>query len=359
MKAKRVAYQSGTEGSSKERHHVYKPCTKGLKPTVLFSLFRSDFCCLLFWFVFSVGVAMGRAPCCDKANVKRGPWSPDEDATLRSYVQTHGTGGNWIALPRKAGLRRCGKSCRLRWLNYLRPDIKHGGFTEEEDHFICTLYSQMGSRWSIIASQLPGRTDNDVKNYWNTKLKKKVMAGKVRLKTNCDNPTTLASTQSLPYDQRVQTHNLAFSATQNRSSSTLSMSTDADSGFNMKTQSLNLDPVPYYGPGIMHLSGFGASTMKNHIVSLSQEGSSISDSSSSAMDNKFGSLPSTEAKATDDLMDFGFGFSYDLVNGLYSEDKAGDAAPICYPELADFTYAEIKPQGLNGGENRHGDNQEN
>lgn len=73
------------------------------------------------------------------------------------------------------GLTRCGKSCRLRWLNYLRPDIRHGGFTEEEDIFILTLYKRLGSRWSVIASQLPGRTDNDVKNYWNTKLKKKVL----------------------------------------------------------------------------------------------------------------------------------------------------------------------------------------
>ncbi|ESR64005.1 hypothetical protein CICLE_v10010621mg, partial [Citrus x clementina] len=127
---------------------------------------------------------MGRAPCCDKANVKRGPWSPEEDATLKRYVETHGTGGNWIALPQKAGLKRCGKSCRLRWLNYLRPDIKHGNFTEDEDHVICTLYSQIGSRWSIIASRLPGRTDNDVKNYWNTKLKKKLLAGKVSLLTS-------------------------------------------------------------------------------------------------------------------------------------------------------------------------------
>ncbi|KAK6140758.1 hypothetical protein DH2020_025497 [Rehmannia glutinosa] len=94
---------------------------------------------------------MGRSPCCDKSKVKRGTWSPEEDATLINYLNKHGTGGNWIALPQKAGLRRCGKSCRLRWLNYLRPDIKH-------------------------ASQLPGRTDNDVKNYWNTKLKKKLMA---------------------------------------------------------------------------------------------------------------------------------------------------------------------------------------
>ncbi|XP_008785764.1 transcription repressor MYB5 [Phoenix dactylifera] len=118
---------------------------------------------------------MGRAPCCDKANVKKGPWSPEEDAKLKSYIEHHGTGGNWIALPQKIGLKRCGKSCRLRWLNYLRPNIKHGGFSEEEDRIICSLYVAIGSRWSIIAAQLPGRTDNDIKNYWNTKLKKKLL----------------------------------------------------------------------------------------------------------------------------------------------------------------------------------------
>ncbi|XVF17466.1 hypothetical protein REPUB_Repub10bG0124600 [Reevesia pubescens] len=122
---------------------------------------------------------MGRAPCCDKANVKRGPWSPEEDAKLKAYIGANGTGGNWIALPQKIGLKRCGKSCRLRWLNYLRPNIKHGGFSEQEDNIICSLYISIGSRWSIIAAQLPGRTDNDIKNYWNTKLKKKLL-GKQR-----------------------------------------------------------------------------------------------------------------------------------------------------------------------------------
>lgn len=122
---------------------------------------------------------MGRAPCCDKANVKKGPWSPEEDAKLKAYIEKHGTGGNWIALPQKIGLKRCGKSCRLRWLNYLRPNIKHGGFSEEEDNIICSLYISIGSRWSIIAAQLPGRTDNDIKNYWNTRLKKKLL-GKQR-----------------------------------------------------------------------------------------------------------------------------------------------------------------------------------
>ncbi|KAM1307003.1 hypothetical protein PS2_009381 [Malus domestica] len=118
---------------------------------------------------------MGRAPCCDKANVKKGPWSPEEDAKLKEYIERYGTGGNWIALPQKVGLKRCGKSCRLRWLNYLRPNIKHGEFSDEEDKIICNLFTNIGSRWSIIAAQLPGRTDNDIKNYWNTKLKKKLM----------------------------------------------------------------------------------------------------------------------------------------------------------------------------------------
>ncbi|CAH9138207.1 unnamed protein product [Cuscuta epithymum] len=119
---------------------------------------------------------MGRAPCCDKAKVKKGPWSPEEDAKLKDFIDKNGTGGNWIALPQKAGLKRCGKSCRLRWLNYLRPNIKHGEFTNDEDRIICSLYATIGSRWSIIAGQLPGRTDNDIKNYWNTKLKKKLMS---------------------------------------------------------------------------------------------------------------------------------------------------------------------------------------
>ncbi|XP_039134109.1 transcription factor RAX2-like [Dioscorea cayenensis subsp. rotundata] len=118
---------------------------------------------------------MGRAPCCDKANVKKGPWSPEEDSKLKEFIEKYGTGGNWIALPHKAGLKRCGKSCRLRWLNYLRPNIKHGEFSPDEDRIICTLFANIGSRWSIIAAQLPGRTDNDIKNYWNTKLKKKLL----------------------------------------------------------------------------------------------------------------------------------------------------------------------------------------
>ncbi|KAL6648308.1 hypothetical protein ACP70R_012532 [Stipagrostis hirtigluma subsp. patula] len=116
---------------------------------------------------------MGRPPCCDKANVKKGPWTPEEDAKLLAYTSTHGT-GNWTTVPQRAGLKRCGKSCRLRYTNYLRPNLKHENFTQEEEELIVTLHAMLGSRWSLIANQLPGRTDNDVKNYWNTKLSKKL-----------------------------------------------------------------------------------------------------------------------------------------------------------------------------------------
>ncbi|XP_059651213.1 transcription factor MYB1-like isoform X2 [Cornus florida] len=75
--------------------------------------------------------------------------------------------------PRKlVGLLRCGKSCRLRWMNYLRPDIKRGNISPEEDDLIVRMHALLGNRWSLIAGRLPGRTDNEIKNYWNTHLSK-------------------------------------------------------------------------------------------------------------------------------------------------------------------------------------------
>ncbi|KAF7809484.1 inositol-tetrakisphosphate 1-kinase 1-like [Senna tora] len=117
---------------------------------------------------------MGRPPCCDEIGVKRGPWTPEEDEKLLDYITKHGS-GNWKTVPKHAALNRCGKSCRLRWTNYLRPDIKRGKFTQEEEQLIINLHSVLGNKWSKIASHLPGRTDNEIKNLWNTHLRKKLL----------------------------------------------------------------------------------------------------------------------------------------------------------------------------------------
>ncbi|CAD6212900.1 unnamed protein product [Miscanthus lutarioriparius] len=119
---------------------------------------------------------MGRAPCCEKEGLRRGAWSPEEDQRLVVYIQQNGH-PNWRALPRQAGLLRCGKSCRLRWINYLRPDIKRGNFSADEEALIVRLHRELGNRWSAIAAQLPGRTDNEIKNVWHTHIKKRLEDG--------------------------------------------------------------------------------------------------------------------------------------------------------------------------------------
>ncbi|CAH2072772.1 unnamed protein product [Thlaspi arvense] len=116
---------------------------------------------------------MGRKPCCDKIGLKRGPWTIEEDHRLMNFILNNGI-HCWRIVPKLAGLLRCGKSCRLRWINYLRPDLKRGGFTDAEEDRIMELHSQLGNRWSKIASHFSGRTDNEIKNHWNTKIKKKM-----------------------------------------------------------------------------------------------------------------------------------------------------------------------------------------
>ncbi|CDO96849.1 unnamed protein product [Coffea canephora] len=167
---------------------------------------------------------MGRRPCCAKEGLNRGAWTPLEDKILTDYIKSHGV-GKWASLPRRAGLKRCGKSCRLRWVNYLRSDIKRGNITDDEEDLIIRLHKLLGNRpatllgrrnlpvflpripvhvnfqtyhkkkkkklftllicivwdfkesvqeWSLIAGRLPGRTDNEIKNYWNTKIVKKI-----------------------------------------------------------------------------------------------------------------------------------------------------------------------------------------
>ncbi|TYI96892.1 hypothetical protein E1A91_D01G105700v1 [Gossypium mustelinum] len=137
----------------------------------------------------------GRAPCCDKDKVKRGPWSPQEDLRLITFIQKHGH-ENWRALPKQAGLLRCGKSCRLRWINYLRPDVKRGNFSKEEEETIIRLHETLGNKWSKIASYLPGRTDNEIKNVWNTHLKKRLAPKNGKIPQNDESKETCMGSSS-------------------------------------------------------------------------------------------------------------------------------------------------------------------
>ncbi|XVF53897.1 hypothetical protein PTKIN_Ptkin05aG0136700 [Pterospermum kingtungense] len=107
----------------------------------------------------------------DGEQLRRGPWNQEEDSLLIHYISRHGQ-GRWNLLAKRAGLRRTGKSCRLRWLNYLKPDVKRGNLTPQEQFLILELHSKWGNRWSKIVQNLPGRTDNEIKNYWRTRVQK-------------------------------------------------------------------------------------------------------------------------------------------------------------------------------------------
>ncbi|GAU36728.1 hypothetical protein TSUD_318260 [Trifolium subterraneum] len=152
---------------------------------------------------------MGRSPCCEKEHTNKGAWTKEEDERLINYIKLHGE-GCWRSLPKAAGLLRCGKSCRLRWINYLRPDLKRGNFTEQEDDLIINLHTLLGNKyvsgsissganfsgWSLIAAKLPGRTDNEIKNYWNTHIKRKLYSRGVDPQTHRPLNDSTASTTS-------------------------------------------------------------------------------------------------------------------------------------------------------------------
>ncbi|CAN8311430.1 unnamed protein product [Cochlearia groenlandica] len=159
---------------------------------------------------------MGRRPCCEKMGMKKGPWSVEEDQILINYIHLNGH-PNWRALPNLAGLLRCGKSCRLRWINYLRPDIKRGNFTLEEEETIIKLHQILGNRWSTIASKLPGRTDNEIKNVWHTHLKKRIHQNQDQ--NDGENSKSIIKSQNSP-KQQCSSNNTNISAVTTTTSGT-------------------------------------------------------------------------------------------------------------------------------------------
>ncbi|KAG5098772.1 hypothetical protein JHK82_048626 [Glycine max] len=219
--------------------------------------------------------------------------------------------------------------------------------------------------WSAIASKLPGRTDNDVKNYWNTKLKKKIMARKVTLKTLTHNDTlpSTSTPSSLTNNQNVKTsQNSPFPSQNQNSPPSVLPVLDANNALfitNNEKSIISFDQTHHglYSPQVMDdvVSQIGASSRiinnnnnNNPMLSLSQEGSSsISDSSSIAMNNNNVSHPEQQHASDESmemLMDFGFGFPFDFANGPNCHyERVGEFATSSYPEWVDFSYADIKP----------------
>ncbi|XP_020693119.2 myb-related protein MYBAS2-like [Dendrobium catenatum] len=123
---------------------------------------------------------------------RKGPWTEQEDLQLVCYVSLFGH-RRWDFIAKISGLKRTGKSCRLRWVNYLHPGLKHGRMTPEEEHLILELHSKWGNKWSQIAGRLPGRTDNEIKNYWRTHMRKMAQERKKNLLSSSSSSSSSAS----------------------------------------------------------------------------------------------------------------------------------------------------------------------
>ncbi|XP_020583081.1 myb-related protein MYBAS1-like isoform X2 [Phalaenopsis equestris] len=128
---------------------------------------------------------------------RKGPWTEQEDLQLVCFVSLFGE-RRWDFIAKVSGLNRTGKSCRLRWFNYLQPGLKHGRMTPQEESLIVELHSEWGNRWSRIARRLPGRTDNEIKNYWRTHMRKMAQERKTKSSPSASTISNCVSSHSEP-----------------------------------------------------------------------------------------------------------------------------------------------------------------
>ncbi|KAG6605484.1 Transcription factor MYB48, partial [Cucurbita argyrosperma subsp. argyrosperma] len=124
--------------------------------------------------------------------IRKGPWTEQEDIQLICFVGLFGD-RRWDFIAKVSGLNRTGKSCRLRWVNYLHPGLKRGKMSTQEERLVLELHAKWGNRWSKIARKLPGRTDNEIKNYWRTHMRKKAQEKRRAL---CSSSSSSSSSSS-------------------------------------------------------------------------------------------------------------------------------------------------------------------
>ncbi|OAY49387.1 transcription factor DUO1 [Manihot esculenta] len=180
--------------------------------------------------------------------IRKGPWKAEEDEVLINHVQRYGA-RDWSSIRSKGLLQRTGKSCRLRWVNKLRPNLKNGcKFSMEEERVVIELQAQFGNKWAKIATYLPGRTDNDVKNFWSSRQKRLA-----RILQTSATPSSSSSSNFKPRKAKkevsvfheVPTHQApVFSFSMEEESSTKAQS--CSSSFIETTEPVSTVPLPFH-----------------------------------------------------------------------------------------------------------------
>ncbi|CAL9172357.1 unnamed protein product [Musa hybrid cultivar] len=225
--------------------------------------------------------------CCNKQKVRRGLWSPEEDEKLIRYITSHGH-SCWSTVAKEAGrrlslslslslslfsgLQRCGKSCRLRWINYLRPDLKRGSFSAEDERIVIDVHRILGNKWAQIAKHLPGRTDNEVKNFWNSCIKKKLLAQGLDPKTHNLIPGAARSTGANSAEPP------RFRYAQSSTCTPFTISSSIKSFDNMNN-SMDLNPPASFHETAAPVSNF--QYQDNHVLMSFKDQNGFSSSSSS------------------------------------------------------------------------------
>ncbi|XP_047960103.1 transcription factor MYB20-like [Salvia hispanica] len=266
---------------------------------------------------------MGRQPCCDKVGLKKGPWTADEDKKLINFILTNGQ-CCWRSVPKLAGLLRCGKSCRLRWINYLRPDLKRGLLSDEEEKLVIHLHAQLGNRWSKIASHMAGRTDNEIKNHWNTHIKKKLK--KMGIDPTTHQPLPTPAVDQPPPESKSTTFEQSTISTDDSNNDEKIIESNNDVVL-VNSSDFCIDEIPVIGP---------------HEIMLPSDQSSPTPSCSSSCSSNGASWPNAAELAAQSFEDYcseivnsdiweqDFKDVFDLLGDFESDLKGEDAMNLDY-----------------------------